>query len=153
MKCPFCETVGATFVVETTTDSSGNVRRRRECKVCSNRFSTFERSVLDVPQIVKAGGYREPFSREKVMEGLRIACVKRPVPAESLDQLVNHVEDTLRQMGQLEVPSQVVGDLVIEGLKHLDIIAYIRFAIVYLKLNNLESIRAEIDHLILERHS
>jgi transcriptional repressor NrdR len=101
--------------------------------------------------LIKSGGRREDFDREKLLRGLKLACVKRPVPADALEQLADRIEESLRQMGQLEVPSHVVGDLAIDGLKALDIIAYIRFAIVYLKLDNLASIRAEIDKLIAEQ--
>jgi transcriptional repressor NrdR len=120
--------------------ATGEVRRRRECRNCENRFNTFERSVMDLPQIVKSGGYREPYDREKVLQGLRLACVKRPVPTESLDQLVNRLEEELRHLGQREVESAFIGNKIIEGLQALDMIAYIRFALVYLRIDDLASI-------------
>jgi len=125
--------------------ATGEIRRRRECRTCGNRFNTFERSVTEIPQIVKSGGYREPYSREKVMAGLRLACVKRPVPTESLEQLVNRIEDDLRQLGKPEVSSEVIGNKIIAGLRDLDVIAYIRFALVYLQIDDLESIEQLID--------
>jgi len=100
---------------------------------------------MDLPQIVKSGGYREPYNRKKVLQGLRLACVKRPVSTESLEQLTNRLEDELRQLGKQEVSSQVVGNLITEGLKELDLIAYIRFALVYLKIDDLASIERLID--------
>ncbi|MEL6152207.1 MAG: ATP cone domain-containing protein, partial [Chloroflexota bacterium] len=103
MKCPYCGTLGETFVLETTQVATGEVRRRRECRNCGNRFNTFERSALELPQIIKTGGYREPYNRDKVMQGLRLACVKRPVSTESLEQIANRVEDELRKLGKFEV--------------------------------------------------
>lgn len=151
MKCPYCGDSQQNHVVDTSPDPSGGIRRRRHCRNCGNRFSTYERAILQTPMLIKSGGRREDFDREKLLRGLKLACVKRPVPADALEQLADRIEESLRQMGQLEVPSHVVGDLAIDGLKALDIIAYIRFAIVYLKLDNLASIRAEIDKLIAEQ--
>lgn len=101
---------------------------------------------MELPQVVKSGGYREPYDRNKVMQGLRLACVKRPVPTESLEQLVNRLEDELRGLGQREVSSQFIGNRIIEGLQALDMIAYIRFALVYLQIDDL----ASIERLIAE---
>lgn len=151
MKCPYCGGMNTSHVISTTPETAGGIRRRRECEKCGNRFSTHERAMLDTPQVIKEGGYREIFDREKLLRSVRIACVKRPVSAEALEQLAERVENALRNMGSLEVPSSVVGDLVMEGLKELDVIAYIRFAIVYLKLDNLASIQAEIDKLMYEQ--
>ncbi|MEO0560493.1 MAG: transcriptional regulator NrdR [Chloroflexota bacterium] len=145
MKCPNCGTVGDTYVLETSQMGTGEIRRRRECRTCGTRFNTFERSVMQLPQIVKSGGYREPYDREKVMQGLRLACVKRPVSTESLEQLVNRIEEDLRQMGQPEVSSEVIGNKIIMGLRALDMIAYIRFALVYLQIDDLASIQALIE--------
>ena len=148
MKCPYCEQVGTSHVVDTTTDASGNVRRRRECSSCGNRYSTYERPLLATPTIIKSSGRREDFDREKLLGSLKIACVKRPVSADALEDLVTNIEDQLRMLGQTEVSSQFVGDLVVDGLKSLDTIAYIRFTIVYLKLDSLDAIREEIDKLL-----
>jgi transcriptional repressor NrdR len=143
--------MNTTHVITTTPETNGGIRRRRECAACGNRFSTYERAVLETPQIIKAGGYREDFDREKLLRSLRIACVKRPVSAQALESLADRIEDNLRGLGQLEVPSKVVGDLVVEGLKELDVIAYIRFTIVYLKLDNLAAIQDEIEKLMREQ--
>jgi transcriptional repressor NrdR len=153
MKCPYCGTFGQTSVVETQPLNTGEIRRRRKCDACGMRFNTFERSQVAALQVIKSGGYREDFDREKIIKGLRLACVKRPVSADALEQLVNRIEDQLHQLDKREVPSYVVGDLVIEGLKELDIIAYIRFALVYLDLDDLESIQSKITSLITESQS
>ncbi len=98
--------------------------------------------------IVKRDNTREEFDREKLMQGIRISCAKRPVPAAEIERLAGEVEARLQQMNKLEVPSRLIGDLVIEGLRNLDQIAYIRYAIVYLPLNNLKDIQAEINRLL-----
>jgi transcriptional repressor NrdR len=100
--------------------------------------------------LVKRDGIREEFSREKLMAGIRVACAKRPVPAIDIERLVGEIEAELQQMGKSEVPSRLVGDRVIKQLKSLDQVAYIRYAIVYLRLDDLESIRDEIDHLLID---
>jgi transcriptional repressor NrdR len=149
MRCPYCNTED-TKVVDTTHDVRGGVRRRRECLKCKQRFSTYERAVLSSPLVVKQDGTREEFDREKLARGIRIACAKRPVSAADIDRLVGEVESSVQQLGKAEVSSRVVGDMVIAGLKELDHIAYIRYAIVYLRLDDLRSIRDEINRLLRE---
>ncbi len=149
MRCPYCNTED-TKVVDTTHDVRGGVRRRRECLKCRQRFSTYERAVLSSPLVVKQDGTREEFDREKLARGIRIACAKRPVSAADIDRLVGEVESSVQQLGKAEVSSRVVGDMVIAGLKELDHIAYIRYAIVYLRLDDLRSIRDEINRLLRE---
>ncbi len=153
MKCPYCGAVGASRVVDTSHDSRGGIRRRRECLKCGERFSTYERAILATPMLIKSGGEREAFDREKLIQGMRIACAKRPVAAADLERLADQIEANLQRMGKAEVSSRVVGDMVIEGLKALDAIAYIRYAIVYLRLDNLDSVRAEINKLLAEQDS
>ncbi len=147
MQCPHCGN-DQTRVIDTSHDSRGAIRRRRVCQNCKKRFSTYERAVLATPMIVKQDGMREEFDREKLARGVRIACAKRPVPAEDIDRLVGEVEARLQAMGKSEVSSRVVGDMVIAGLKELDHIAYIRYAIVYLGLDDLRALRTEIDQLL-----
>jgi transcriptional repressor NrdR len=148
MRCPHCQSEKGTKVVDTTHDSRGGVRRRRECKQCSQRFSTYERAILATPFVIKEDGTREEFNREKLLRGLRLACVKRPVSAAELDRLVGEIESTLQRMGKAEISSRVIGDMAIAGLKEVDHIAYIRFALVYLGLDDLQAIRNELDRLI-----
>jgi transcriptional repressor NrdR len=148
MRCPHCQSERGTKVVDTTHDSRGGVRRRRECKQCLQRFSTYERAILATPLVVKTDGTREEFSREKLLRGLRLACVKRPVSAATLNRLVGEIESTLQHMGKAEVSSRMIGDMAIASLKEVDHIAYIRFALVYLGLDDLQAIRSELDRLI-----
>ncbi len=147
MRCPYCQ-AEETKVLDTTHDSHGGIRRRRECNHCGQRFSTHERAILATPLIIKQDGTREEFDREKLARGVRIACAKRPVSAADIERLIGHIESQLQKMGKAEVPSRVVGDLVITALKELDQIAYIRYAIVYLRLDDLRSVRNEIDRLL-----
>jgi len=147
MRCPYCENERSK-VVDTTHDTRGGVRRRRECLSCEQRFSTYERPILATPLLIKQDNTREEFDREKLIRGIRIACAKRPVSATDIERLVGEIESTLQSMGRSEVSSRVVGDMVIAGLKKLDLIAYIRYAIVYLGLDDLTSIRSEIDRLL-----
>jgi transcriptional repressor NrdR len=146
MNCPYCG--GAkTRVIDTSRDTGG-VRRRRECTGCDQRFNTVERAILTTPLVVKADGRREEFDRDKLITGIRVACAKRPVAAKAIEGLVDRVEAGLRALGKAEVDSKMMGDIVMDGLKELDKVAYIRFAIVYLGLEDLEAVRAEIDRLM-----
>jgi len=146
MNCPYCG-ANKTRVIDTSRHALG-VRRRRECQGCGQRFNTVERAILTAPIVVKEDGRREEFDREKLLTGIRVACAKRPVATEAVEGLVDRVEARLRAMGKAEVNAKVIGDMVIEELKELDKVAYIRFAIVYLGLEDLEAVRAEIDRLV-----
>jgi transcriptional repressor NrdR len=149
MRCPFCQNDDSK-VIDTTHDSHGGIRRRRECLKCGQRFSSYERPIMSTPLIIKQDGAREEFDREKLERGIRISCAKRPVSATDIERLVGQVETELQRLGKSEISSRVVGDLVIKGLKEMDQIAYIRYAIVYLRLDDLHSLRNEIDQLLLE---
>ena len=147
MRCPHCES-DITHVIDTTHDARGGIRRRRECEVCKQRFSTYERAILSTPLIIKKDNSREEFDREKLLQGIRIACAKRPVPAAEIERLAGEVESELQQMNKLEVPSRVIGDMVIRRLNDLDHVAYIRYTIVYLPLGNLKDIQKEVNQLL-----
>jgi transcriptional repressor NrdR len=147
MRCPYCKN-DRSRVVDTSHDSRGGIRRRRECIHCGQRFSTYERPILATPLLIKQDGSREEFDRDKLIQGIRISCAKRPVSASEIERLVGEIETKLQSLGRAEVSSRIVGDMVIAGLKELDHIAYIRYAIVYLGLDDLESIRREIDRLL-----
>jgi transcriptional repressor NrdR len=147
MRCPYCQGEDSR-VVDTSHDARGGIRRRRECNNCNQRFSTYERAILANPLLVKQDGTREEYDRDKLLSGIRISCAKRPVSAADIERLVGEIESALQAMGRAEVSSRVVGDMVIAGLKELDQVAYIRYAIVYLGLDDLRSIRDEIDHLL-----
>lgn len=147
MRCPYCG-FEKTRVLDTSHDSRGGIRRRRSCLNCEQRFSTHERAILATPLVVKRGGIREEFSRDKLMSGIRLACEKRPVAAADIERVVNETEFELQRIGKAEVSSRYVGDLVIKKLRELDQVAYIRFATVYLRLDDLGAVRDEINRLL-----
>jgi transcriptional repressor NrdR len=147
MRCPYCKHHDSK-VLDTSHDSHGGIRRRRECLKCQQRFSSYERPILATPLLIKQDGAREEFDREKLARGIRISCAKRPVSAADIERMIGQVETQLQKLGKAEVSSRVVGDLVMKTLKETDQIAYIRYAIVYLGLDDLQSIRTEIDQLL-----
>lgn len=147
MRCPYCQH-DQSRVLDTTHDSRGNVRRRRECQKCDQRFSTLERAILGTPMVIKKDGTREEFDRDKLLRGLKIACAKRPVSAADIDRMIGEVEARLQQLGKAEVSSRTIGDLVMNGLKSRDLIAYVRYAIVYLHMDDLHTIRNEVNELL-----
>lgn len=154
MRCSFCG-AGESRVVDTTTHStSGEIRRRRQCQNCGHRFTTIERARVGLPMVVKDGApaRREPFDRDKLRQGIQIACAKRPISQAAVDRLVAGIEAYLGEDSHSEISSRAIGQMVIAGLRDLDDIAYIRYAIVFLGLEDLASVRGEIDHLLNERH-
>jgi transcriptional repressor NrdR len=124
------------------------IRRRRECQRCRQRFTTYERVAKASIMVVKRDGRREEFDREKLYEGLRKACAKRPISTEALDQVVDQIENRLCNLGQAEVPSRLIGEMVMERLKELDGVAYVRFASVYRSFTDLEDLKREVDGLL-----
>jgi len=147
MRCPHCQSEN-THVIDTTHDAKGGIRRRRECEDCGERFSTYERAIQSTPLVIKKDNTREEFDRDKLLQGILLACAKRPVPAAEIERLAGEVESQLQAMNKLEVPSRIIGDLVIRGLRDLDHVAYIRYASVYLPLTNLKDIQKEITELL-----
>jgi len=145
MKCPYCGSSESRVI--DTRDATQGIRRRRECRACGQRFTTYER-VTNTLMVVKSDGRREPWHPGKILNGVRIASAKRPIPVEELERLVARVEERVFAQGKAEVTSEYVGQLVLEELKALDEVAYIRFATVYLELGDLEAVRAEIDRLL-----
>jgi transcriptional repressor NrdR len=145
MHCPYCG-FGDTKVIDSR-DSEDGIRRRRECLACGERFTTFERLQTVGLQVIKKDGRRQDFSREKVLLGIRRACEKRPLPVGAIEAVVDDVEATLQAQGKAEVPSSLIGELVMDHLRELDHIAYIRFASVYRSFADIESLREELESL------
>lgn len=129
MRCPYCGHDASQ--VKDSRPADDNIRRRRQCEACGGRFTTFERVQLREVTVVKSGGKREPFEREKLERSISIACRKRPIAPEQVDRLVTGIQRQLETMGEAEVTSARIGEAVMEGLKGLDPVAYIRFASVY----------------------
>jgi transcriptional repressor NrdR len=149
MKCPYCG-----FFESRVTDSrdqGGAIHRRRRCERCHQRFSTVERVVVPELMVAKRDGRREPFNREKLETGLRRACEKRPIPVGQLEAIVEEVENELYKLGSAEVASRVIGEMVMERLRKLDDIAYIRFASVYRSYPDIQALRAELDRLMSQQ--
>lgn len=146
MLCPICR-AGETRVVDSRDDESA-VRRRRECQVCKHRFTTYERTEASRLFIAKKDGRREPYSRDKVLGGLRRACEKRPISETAMQEIADALERELNARGESEVPSSVVGELVMAALRRLDKIAYIRFASVYRSFTDLNSFQEELAQLL-----
>lgn len=145
MRCPYCTNTDSKVI--DSRDVNGSVRRRRECLRCGLRFTTYERVEAVSLLIIKKDGRREEYNRGKLSTGIHKACEKRPLPTGTIDQIVDEIEAALFHMGKAEVPSSVVGEMVMERLKELDHIAYIRFASVYRPFADLESLKAELNAL------
>ncbi|MFT4043859.1 MAG: transcriptional regulator NrdR [Gordonia sp. (in: high G+C Gram-positive bacteria)] len=144
MRCPFCRNEDTKVVDSRVADEGQAIRRRRACSACGRRFSTVESAVLAV---VKRNGVTEPFSREKVMRGVRRACQGRQVNEDDLAQLAQQVEDAVRASGSAEIPSNEVGLAILRPLRDLDEVAYLRFASVYRSFDSLDDFQREIDDL------
>ncbi len=145
MRCPFCGKE-ETKVIDTR-ESDQNIRRRRECLTCSRRFTTYERIAQTGLMVIKQDGRRETFDRQKLMSGIVKACAKRPVPMEAIDSLVDEIELALHQLGRSEVDSQKIGLLVMERLRTMDDVAFVRFASVYRRFADLDALASEIQRL------
>jgi transcriptional repressor NrdR len=148
MQCPYCGQPDSRVVDTRATGDS--IRRRRECQSCRKRFTTYEQ-ISEALLIVKRDGRREPFDRYKLLQGLRIACAKRPIAMADIDRIVTQIEEHLFSLGKAEVRSEVIGEMVLEKLKELDALAYIRFAMVYMEMEDVQALRQELDRLMAER--
>jgi transcriptional repressor NrdR len=151
MRCPFC-TEQDTRVMDSRESSEGAViRRRRECAKCHRRFTTYERVEELNPLVVKKDGRREAFDREKVLHGLKKACEKRPVSVVQLETLVSDIERRLQELGDKEVPTAAIGEMVMERLPQLDEVAYVRFASVYRSFRDIAEFMDELKDIIQEK--
>jgi transcriptional repressor NrdR len=145
MYCPFCEH-SDTRVIDSRESSEG-VRRRRECRLCGQRFNTMERPQRIAMLVLKHDGRREPFNREKIRTGTLLACTKRPVSVEQIESLVTGVERELETSGRVEIPSESIGQLIMQKLRELDRVAYVRFASVYRNFQDIDSFSHEVESL------
>jgi len=147
MYCPFCRAVD-TKVIDSRLVSDGHqVRRRRECLACHERYTTFESAELVMPRIIKNDGSREPFNEDKMRNGLVRALEKRPVSVEQVELSINKVKSQLRATGEREVSSELLGNIIMEQLKELDKVAYVRFASVYRSFEDIREFGEEIARL------
>ena len=153
MHCPFCSAVDTKVIDSRLVAEGNNVRRRRECITCAERFTTYEAAELVMPRIIKAGGIREPFDEDKMTAGLMKALEKRPVSIERVEEAVTKIKASLRSTGEREIDSRTVGELVMSQLRDLDEVAFVRFASVYRSFKDLDEFRQEIDRLSNEEKS
>jgi len=151
MKCPFCDNSDTKVVDSRPTDEGQVIRRRRECEQCGRRFTTYEK-IEEIPLIVvKKDGSRQMFERSKVMNGIIRACEKRPVPMDDIEKIVSDIEKGLSNLMLKEMDSSIIGEYVMEHLRNIDDIAYMRFASVYLEFSELENFSNEMEKLMMDR--
>ncbi len=148
MKCPFCEHTDTKVVDSRHTEESHAIRRRRECEKCTKRFTTYEKIEEVVLMVIKKDGSRETFDRNKVMSGIVKACEKRPVPVFEMEKIVDEIERGLNNMMEKEVNSTFIGELIMDKLKEVDEVAYVRFASVYRQFTDINTFISEIESLL-----
>ena len=139
MNCPFCGASETTLAVTRINDDGDIVRRRRRCLTCDKRFSTYERAEIRLPQVVKKNGLRVEFDREKLSASLWLALRKRPVTVEAVDASIARIEEKLLSLGEREIPSEKIGEMVMQELKKIDKVAYVRFASVYRNFEDVDA--------------
>jgi transcriptional repressor NrdR len=147
MHCPFCGHQETKVIDSRLTASGGQVRRRRECLDCTERFTTFETAELVMPHVIKGDDHREPFDENKLRGGILKALEKRPVPAEAVEAAIGRIVHEVRTVGEREVTARMLGELAMRELRSLDQVAYVRFASVYRSFQDVEAFQAEIEHL------
>ena len=153
MKCPFCGHA-EDKVIDSRTGGAGDViRRRRECDVCARRFTTYERIEDVLPTVVKKDGGREPFDRQKLVRGARIACIKRPVAIERIEAIADAIEREIQESERREVTSSELGERMMVHLRAIDQVAYVRFASVYRSFRDVDEFLSELGKLVQERES
>ena len=147
MYCPFCNAIDTKVIDSRLVAEGGEVRRRRECLTCGDRYTTFERAELVMPNVIKGDEKREPFDEEKLKSGIKRALEKRPVEVDQQDAAVNRIKQSLRASGEREVPSRRIGELVMQALRELDEVAFVRFASVYRSFEDISEFKDEVDRL------
>jgi transcriptional repressor NrdR len=144
VKCPYCKADDTAVVDSRLSEDGASVRRRRECGKCAKRFTTYERVELSMPVVVKANGHRVPFDRERIRTGFMRALHKRPVPTQYVDDAIDRIEQRVMAIGEKEISSRVIGEMVMRELKKMDDVAYIRFASVYEDFQRVDDFREKI---------
>jgi transcriptional repressor NrdR len=148
MKCPFCGEIEDKVIDSRISKDGDSIRRRRECGTCKKRFTTHEKIEETLPSIIKKDGRREPFDRDKILKGMRIACRKRPVSTASIDAAVDKIERELQERGQKEIRGSEIGERVMQELHEPDEVAYVRFASVYRSFKDISEFMAEVKTLL-----
>lgn len=153
MRCPFCRAADSRVVDSRLGKEGDAIRRRRHCDRCGRRFTTYERADATLPLVVKKDDRREPFDRQKIVNGLLRACEKRPVPADTIEAVADRIERLVQERGEREIPSSVIGEAVMRELHGLDAVAYVRFASVYRSFGDVHEFMHELEELIAERRA
>lgn len=148
MKCPFCSFADTKVIDSRLGKEGNNIRRRRECIGCEKRFTTYERIEETLPLIVKKDGRRETFDRSKIISGLKKACEKRPISISSIEKMVDRVELSLQEMGEKEVEASRIGEAIMEALREVDQVAYVRFASVYRQFKDINEFMSELKGIL-----
>ena len=148
MKCPFCEQPDTKVIDSRPTEEGHAIRRRRECIVCGKRFTTYEKVEDVFFMVVKRDGRRESFDRNKILNGIIRACEKRPISLDQMEAVVSDIERTLNNRMEKEISSELIGEIVMEHLKDLDEVAYVRFASVYRQFKDVSTFVAEVEKLL-----
>ncbi|MBQ1352530.1 MAG: transcriptional repressor NrdR [Firmicutes bacterium] len=151
MKCPFCENPDTKVIDSRQTDDGHAIRRRRECENCKKRFTTYEKVEEMILMVIKKDGSREAFDRNKIFSGIVKACEKRPVPVAKIEEVVDEIERGLNNMMEKEVESAFIGELIMEKLRDLDEVAYVRFASVYRQFTDINTFVSEIEKLLTSK--
>jgi transcriptional repressor NrdR len=151
MRCPFCSAADTKVIDSRLVAEGDQVRRRRDCLSCSERFTTYEGAELLLPRIIKQSGVREPFNEDKLRQGILRALEKRPVSSEQIEAMLSQIKRILQASGEREVPSRVLGEEVMRQLKAVDHVAFVRFASVYRSFQDLNEFRVEIERLAEEQ--
>lgn len=147
MKCPFCGAPDTRVIDSRPADDNSSIRRRRQCEICGRRFTTYEKIETMPLMIIKKDNSREPYNRGKIEAGILHSCHKRPVSAEQIKQIVDEIETSLFNREENEIPSSVIGEMVMEHLKKLDPVAYVRFASVYREFKDVDTFMSELSKL------
>ena len=151
MHCPFCQAQDTKVIDSRLVGDGTQIRRRRECELCKARFTTFETADLALPRIIKSDGERQPFNGTKLKAGMLRALEKRPLASEEVDAVFGNVLTQIRQLGEREIPSRMLGEIVMKSLKSVDQVAYVRFASVYRDFQDIEEFAQEISTLSKEK--
>ena len=148
MKCPYCTLIENKVIDSRLSKDGRTIRRRRECSDCGRRFTTYERLEEILPMVVKKDGRREPFSRDKIIEGIKKACQKRPISVTQIEEFVDSLELYFQELGKKEIDSKEIGEKVINNLKEWDEVAYVRFASVYRQFKDISEFMAELEGIL-----
>ncbi len=151
MRCPFCGNLEDRVIDSRMSKEGDVIRRRRECLKCERRFTSYERIEEVLPMVVKKDSRREPFDRNKILSGLKKACEKRPIPTEKLEDIVTQIELKLLASGEKEIPSEWIGEEVMNALRELDNVAYVRFASVYREFEDVNEFLEEVKKLFVRK--